>query len=126
MSLDLTPTCKKCGAKLDLSSMKAHPDGGFVCTNCFENTNPQFARPTKDRLRAIEPNPVQQQSTEQKTDEEGVFFNLKEYVCDECNYSFKKTPEFQVKVCPYCGKVGSVRQKVDEPADKFVQDANQN
>lgn len=123
MGIDLTPRCVKCGCELDVTSMRALPEGkGFVCKNCYEHGNTPSSPFTvnKDRLR-----PLPSQSTNSVSKEESPrdfigkgddIFNQKEYVCNTCGYQFKKSSDFVVKVCPYCGK-RDVAQKVETSSD---------
>lgn len=113
MGIDLSPRCAKCGAHIDINNMKALPEGkGFVCANCFERgTNGADFKPT---LREA-PTPTLTQ--EPKVQE--PIFEEKDYVCDECGYTFKKTAEFTVKLCPYCGKQ-AIHQKVEQPAQNLL------
>ncbi len=125
--MDLQPTCIKCGVALTLENMRALPDGkGFVCKDCYDAGGPRL---TKSGFADVSPRnkPLREPNSLETTDDSKQiigsaehFFDLKEYVCHDCGYSFKKNPEFEVKVCPYCGKRGTVHQKVKEPATNFT------
>ena len=40
MAFSMKTSCKKCGKDMEPSEMRALPDGsGFICNNCYENTN---------------------------------------------------------------------------------------
>lgn len=126
MSLDLSNTCKKCGKKIDFGDMRALPDGkGFVCKSCLENKTPTYnplrkEYPKKETQRT--PLPEEQISDVEdsaKIDMDS-FFSQKVYVCDSCNYTFKRNPEVNVRVCPFCGKT-TVHEKVEMPADEYVE-----
>lgn len=120
MGIDLTPRCVKCGRELDVTQMRALPDNkGFVCKSCYEQGSAPSSPFTvnKDRLRPIPNEPT----TSRKRDDDYVargddIFNQKEYVCNSCGYQFKKSSDFVVKVCPYCGK-RDVGQKIEQNAD---------
>lgn len=129
MGIDLTPRCAKCGVLMDTNNMKALPDAkGFVCTNCFQRGS--GISDIKPSLR--EPKPllrVREETNAQKSSISGTnsirpvenFFASKDYVCDDCNYEFKKSAEFDVKICPFCGKP-NVHQKVERPAEAYLAD----
>lgn len=122
--MNLQPTCPKCGIALTIDNMRALPDGkGFVCLSCYDVGGPRLTKSgfvdVSSRQQPLrEPNASADLSSESSTAQATLgnadsFFDLKEYICHDCGYSFKKTPEFLVKVCPYCGKQGTVQQKVE-------------
>lgn len=124
MGIDLTPRCAKCGKKLELSSMKALPDGkGFVCNSCFEQGKAPSSpfSVNKENLRTIpKENNISKEPKETDFVAKGDdIFDKKEYVCNSCGYKFKKGSNFQVNICPYCGK-RDISQKVEENADVLL------
>lgn len=124
MGLDLTPRCAKCGCELNLNAMKALPEGkGFVCFDCYDRGNSTRSPFEVDKTKLRSPIP-----TSKKYDEKNDYvatgdniFNQKEYECYSCGYSFKKSSEFKVTVCPYCGK-REVGQKIEETAEDLLND----
>jgi DNA-directed RNA polymerase subunit RPC12/RpoP len=129
-AMNLQPTCAKCGADLTVDTMKALPDGkGFVCLDCYDAQGPRLTRSgfvdinkPKEPLRTSQHREQISSSTatHQSTINSDNFFELKEYVCHNCGYSFKKAPEFEVRLCPYCGKKDTVYQSVSSGADDFL------
>lgn len=118
MGFDLTPRCAKCGDELNVNDMRALPDGkGFVCTNCFEHGDARTSpfSVNKNKLREIEPK--EEDDVIGRMDED--IFNHKEYVCNSCNYTFKRKSDDTNIICPYCGK-RNVQQKVDVSADVLL------
>ncbi len=124
--MDLQTTCAKCGSELSLDNMRALPDGkGFVCKSCYDVNSPRLTKsgfadvsPLEQPLRESSPPSLSSEKTLGSADS---FFDLQEYVCHECGYSFKKNPEFVVKICPYCGKKETVHQKVEDPATDLLE-----
>ena len=114
--VSLKTKCSKCGKEMEPSEMRALPKGnGFICLNCYTNSmDPRVV--SKERLRKPSESPTSPQSRIKSSS----FFEQKEYVCDACGYKFKRSPEFIVKTCPFCGKPGYVHQKVDLPAQEFL------
>ena len=95
------------------------PDGkGFVCLNCFQQGDSKAPfKANKEQLRDA-PKSVHREERDFLGTGDNIF-DYKEYVCNTCGYSFKKSPEFLVTVCPYCGKK-DVRQKIEQSADSFL------
>lgn len=115
--VSMKTTCKKCGKEMEPSEMRALANGeGFVCVNCYENTN-EPSSVSKERLRKPS-SPTTNPET--KIDTKDGFFTKKEYVCDACNYKFKRSPEFIVNKCPFCGKTGFVHMKVEQAANELL------
>ena len=123
MGLDLTPRCAKCGAHMDSASMKALPEGkGFVCINCYNRAaGGEQARPQLRDLPRRESTTTAQSQPRDVVGSSHDFFSDKTYVCDDCNYEFKKSAEFEVKICPFCGKT-NIHQKVERPAQAYLAD----
>ncbi len=116
MKLSLKPQCKKCSKEIGHHEMRALDDGsGFVCIECHETgSNPPFSGAKTLRK------PVMEEQSDSPVSEQH-FFEQKEYICDACQYKFKRNPEFVVGLCPFCGKDGFVHQKIDQLAQEFVE-----
>ena len=120
MGLDLSNRCKKCGKLIEPGDMRALPDGkGFVCVSCYEDKTPGFNPLRKERLRTPSEHIVRAEDQITDVDDSAKidmdeFFSQKQYVCDSCNYTFKRNPETKVNVCPFCGKT-TVHEKVEIP-----------
>ncbi|MBI5872159.1 hypothetical protein HZB88_03675 [archaeon] len=42
------------------------------------------------------------------------------YICTHCKYRFKRKIGWNEKMCPFCGREGSIEQ--DVPIDKIIQE----
>ncbi|MCF7798384.1 hypothetical protein K9M74_00610 [Candidatus Woesearchaeota archaeon] len=124
--MDLQLTCSKCGVVLTADNTRALPEGkGFVCKDCYDVGSPRLTRTgfadVSERKQPLRENTLSSEPSREVLGSADSFFDLKEYICHECGYSFKKNPEFPVHVCPYCGKRGTVAQKIDNAAGEFVE-----
>lgn len=116
MAFSMKTSCKKCGKDMEPSEMRALPDGsGFICKNCYENTNSPNKKPTLRKPMSSPTSPTSKINTEKG------FFEKKEYICDACNYRFSRNSDFIVKTCPFCGKSGFVHQKIEQQANDLLQ-----
>jgi rubrerythrin len=120
MGFSLKSTCVKCGKDMDPSDIRAIEGGKrFMCRSCFEEKNKgPLSTNSGLPLRDSSSQPTQNIISSSKKS----FFDYKEWVCSSCNYKFKRSPEFIVSVCPFCGKSDAVSQKVDQPADELLKD----
>lgn len=123
MSIDLRPTCSKCGKIIDLTDMRAAGDGKFCCKDCFAKIDDHGFNPLKQNktseFKYPKIKPVDHQSVEPIASDE-AFFAQKEHICTSCGYTFKRNPTKIIRQCPFCGK-DTVKEKVETYASDFVQ-----
>lgn len=100
--------CGMCGKREAADSMKYDSKKQLnICTDCYEKQKIGSAEPrVKSQLitRAVEA------ETGEKPEEE-----KKSYKCASCGYIFASS-HFE-NVCPYCGKKGTVRKRMQEGAE---------
>ena len=119
MAFNLKTTCAKCAKEIEPFEMRAVEGGKkFMCKACYETKHQNPLSSSGVKLRTPEP------QAQQKTinDSGKTFFEYKEWVCDACKYHFKRSPEFLVKKCPFCGKEDYVHQKIEQPANELLKD----
>ncbi len=116
MTLDLRPTCAKCKKVMEPDEIRALGDGKFICKDCYEAKNPSkfnpFRKETQTKFEKPKIKPVEHTAVEPIASNDN-FFMQKEYECTECGYSFKRDASKTVVQCPYCGKLNTLRQKVE-------------
>lgn len=105
MPIDLMPKCRKCNKTLDVSNMRALPEGrGFECRDCNLNNN-QTKIKSNDKIIPFA--------------SEKNFFMKRQLRCESCNYKFSVNADKYVKKCPYCGR-NSVVDLIEETAEDIV------
>lgn len=130
MPLDLTPTCKKCGIKLQVGMMRMHSNARDVlCPTCFDHLSGNLRSPnsrvsSKRHFTPFSKDSLKDSKTKVLLEEEETLipmdiFPKKTYVCNSCKTVFSKPAEREVNCCPFCGKK-TIHEKEVIYADSIV------
>lgn len=135
MVLEKRITCAKCNKVIDLSDIRADVNGrDWVCLDCYNKQHPKkkvrevdkeikYLKPTKidfeddKKLNVTKQNIMKFEDVKKpdmiKRNIDRQNLERIRFKCAKCKYSFLITPGNIPRLCPYCGKDGTVVKDVN-------------
>ncbi len=121
--VDVKISCKTCGKKGSMESMKYDPENRklLVCPECFNAKAAKLEKGSKVKLalqgmhekkeaRVGKPETVRERM-ENNLGVKDITGDKIEYKCNNCKYSFSRASGFLVSKCPYCGQTAIEKRK---------------
>ena len=115
----VTLKCYRCGKDSNVDDMRYVSSNRMICKTCVDKAkNPEKVSAQRQNLFNTydAKKPAQTVATYQS--EPTV-----EYVCNRCNYLFKRKKSVIMHFCPYCSKEGTLDIKSGTPADRLIKES---